>query len=102
MLDKKSSNTRSAMVIGKGSTKGSTSEGKPSTKSSCCGEYYNKKEMDCLRALLDSTSKPLGSCALTMKVSKKQVIIVANGDHVSIFGSGNDLTMGRMIEVAKA
>ncbi|RDX76518.1 hypothetical protein CR513_43482, partial [Mucuna pruriens] len=32
------SNTRSAMAIGKGSTKGSTFEGKPSTKSSC-GEY---------------------------------------------------------------
>ncbi|RDY02013.1 hypothetical protein CR513_14584, partial [Mucuna pruriens] len=34
MLDKGSSNTGFAMVTGKGSTKGSTFEGKPSTKSS--------------------------------------------------------------------
>ncbi|RDX91707.1 hypothetical protein CR513_26268, partial [Mucuna pruriens] len=39
MLDKGSSNTRYAMVIGKGSTKGSTSEEKPFTKSGC-GKYY--------------------------------------------------------------
>ncbi|RDX83301.1 hypothetical protein CR513_35793, partial [Mucuna pruriens] len=99
-------NTRSAMVIGKCFTKGSTSEGKPFTKSSR-GEYYkyykrprhikdtcyklygkekenvvehpstlqhdqniqafSKEEMDCLRGLLNSTSKPFGSCTLTMK-----------------------------------
>ncbi|RDX92224.1 hypothetical protein CR513_25676, partial [Mucuna pruriens] len=38
MLDKRCSNTGSAMVIGKGYTKRSTSEGKPFTKSSH-GEY---------------------------------------------------------------
>ncbi|RDX82933.1 hypothetical protein CR513_36210, partial [Mucuna pruriens] len=76
-----------------------------------------KEEMDLLRALLNSTSKPLGSCGLTMKVpqsiwildygaidhitpfpsyftsylkvSKKQLITVANRDHVPIVGSGN-------------
>ncbi|RDX81345.1 hypothetical protein CR513_37992, partial [Mucuna pruriens] len=79
------------------------------------------EEMDRLRALLNSTSKPLGSCDLTingkssfnisssildsgatdhmttflsyftsyLKVSKKQLITVANGDHVPIAGSGN-------------
>ncbi|RDX89667.1 hypothetical protein CR513_28577, partial [Mucuna pruriens] len=47
-----------------------------------------------------------------LKVSKKQLIIVANGDHVPIAGSGNvqlhsslslhnELTMRRKIEVAK-
>ncbi|RDX58665.1 hypothetical protein CR513_61997, partial [Mucuna pruriens] len=83
--------------------------------------------MDCLRALLNLTSKSLGSCGLSMKgkssfnifgsvpqsiwildsrvtdhmtpfpsyftsylkVSKEQLITVANGDHVPIIGSGN-------------
>ncbi|RDY11131.1 Copia protein, partial [Mucuna pruriens] len=83
--------------------------------------------MDCLRAVLNLTSKSLGSCGLTMKgkssfnisgsvpqgiwildsgatnrmvpfpsyftsylkVSKKQPITIANGDHVPIVGSGN-------------
>ncbi|RDY13595.1 hypothetical protein CR513_01460, partial [Mucuna pruriens] len=45
--------------------------------------------MDNLRALLNSTSKLLGSCGLTMNVSKKQLITIANGDHVSIAGSTN-------------
>ncbi|RDX60347.1 hypothetical protein CR513_61511, partial [Mucuna pruriens] len=30
-------------------------------------QVFSKEEMDCLRALLNSTSKPLGSCSLTMK-----------------------------------
>ncbi|RDX81895.1 hypothetical protein CR513_37378, partial [Mucuna pruriens] len=170
MLDKGNSNTRSAMVRGKGATKRSTSKEKPFTKSSH-GEYctyckrsghtkdtyykrygkekvlermgenkgstqmwvnqttsnkengvehpstlqldqdiqaFSKEEMDRLRALLNSTSKPLGSCGLTMndhmtpfpshftsylKVPKKQLITIANGDH--------ELTTGRMIGVAK-
>ncbi|RDY04922.1 hypothetical protein CR513_11294, partial [Mucuna pruriens] len=212
MLDKGNSNTGSAMVTRKGSTKRSTFEGKPFTKSSH-GEYctyckrsghtkdtcykrygkekvperiggnkgstqmwvnqtisnkenvvghpstsqldwdiqaFSKEEMDHLRAFLNSTSKPLGSCGLTMngkssfnvsgsvsqniwildfgatdhmtpfpsyftsylKVSKKQLITIANGDHVPIAGSGNvqlhsslflhnELTTGRMIGVAK-
>ncbi|RDX62076.1 hypothetical protein CR513_59633, partial [Mucuna pruriens] len=83
--------------------------------------------MDRFRALLNSTSKPLGSCGLTMngkssfnisrsvpqsiwildsgetyhmtlfpshftsylKVPKRKLITVANGDHVPIAGSGN-------------
>ncbi|RDX58248.1 hypothetical protein CR513_62446, partial [Mucuna pruriens] len=73
--------------------------------------------MDRLRALLNSTSKHLGSCGLTMKVpqsiwildseatdhmtpfpsyftsylkvSKKKLITVDNGDYVPIAGSGN-------------
>ncbi|RDX65444.1 hypothetical protein CR513_55899, partial [Mucuna pruriens] len=90
-------------------------------------QAFSKEEMDHLRALLNSTSKPLGSCGLTMngkssfnisgsvpqsiwildsgatdhmtpfpshftsylKVSKRQLIIVANGDHVPIVGSSN-------------
>ncbi|RDX85725.1 Copia protein, partial [Mucuna pruriens] len=113
-------------------------------------QAFSKKEMDHLRALLNSTSKPLGSCGLTMngkssfnisgsipqsiwildsratnhmtpfpsyftsylKVSKKKLIIVANGDQVPIARSGNvqlhsslslhnELTMGKMIGVAK-
>ncbi|RDY03253.1 hypothetical protein CR513_13187, partial [Mucuna pruriens] len=90
-------------------------------------QAFSKEEMDHLRALLNSTSKPLSSCGLTMKgkssfniscsvsqsmwilnfgvidhmtpfssyftsylkVSKKQFIIVANGDRVPIVGSGN-------------
>ncbi|RDY07677.1 hypothetical protein CR513_08175, partial [Mucuna pruriens] len=86
-------------------------------------QSFSKEEMDRLRALLNSTSKPLGSCGLTMnskssfnisslhmildygatnhmtsfpsyftshlKESKKQLIAVANGDHVFIVGSGN-------------
>ncbi|RDX79495.1 hypothetical protein CR513_40070, partial [Mucuna pruriens] len=80
-------------------------------------QAFSKEEMDHLRALLNSTSKPLGSCDLTMnvpqsiwildygetdhmipflsyftsylKVSKKQLITVANGDHVPIAGSSN-------------
>ncbi|RDX81891.1 hypothetical protein CR513_37383, partial [Mucuna pruriens] len=145
MLDKGNSNTGSAMVIEKSPTKRSTSEGKPFTKNSH-GEYCTyckqsghtkdtyykrygkeKEEMDRLRALLNSTNKPLSSCGLTMngkssfnisssvpqsiwildsratnhmtpfssyftsylKVSKKKLIIVVNGDHVSITGFGN-------------
>ncbi|RDX84621.1 hypothetical protein CR513_34307, partial [Mucuna pruriens] len=67
-------------------------------------QAFSKEEMDHLQALLNSTSKPLGLCALTMKnhitsfpsyftsylkVSKKKLIIVANGDHVPIIVSGN-------------
>ncbi|RDX81867.1 Copia protein, partial [Mucuna pruriens] len=40
--------------------------------------------MDRLRAFINSTSKSLGSCGFTMKVSKEQLITVANGDHVPI------------------
>ncbi|RDX96531.1 hypothetical protein CR513_20798, partial [Mucuna pruriens] len=113
-------------------------------------QAFSKEEMDRLRALLNSTSKPLGSCDLTMngkssfnisglvphsiwildfgvtdhmtlfpshftsylKVPKRQLITVANGDHVPIAGSGNvqlhsslslhnELRTGRMIGVAK-
>ncbi|RDX95731.1 hypothetical protein CR513_21700, partial [Mucuna pruriens] len=88
-----------------------------------------KEEINCLRALLNSTSKPLGSCALTMKdrmttfpsyftsyfkLSKKQLITIANEDHVPIkcptpiLSLHNvlhvpklELTMGRTIGVAK-
>ncbi|RDX62046.1 hypothetical protein CR513_59656, partial [Mucuna pruriens] len=90
-------------------------------------QAFSKEEMDHLRALLNSTSKPLGSCGLTMngkssfnisslvpqsiwildseatehmttflshftsylKVPKRQLITIANGDHVPIAGSGN-------------
>ncbi|RDX85688.1 hypothetical protein CR513_33085, partial [Mucuna pruriens] len=90
-------------------------------------QAFSKEEMDHLRALLNSTSKPLGSCGLTMKgksffnifgsvpqsiwifdsgaidhmtlfpsyftsylkVSKKQLITVANGDHILIVVSSN-------------
>ncbi|RDX84008.1 hypothetical protein CR513_35006, partial [Mucuna pruriens] len=52
-------------------------------------QAFSKEEMDRLRALLNSTSKSLVSCGLTMKVSKEQPIIVANGDHVPIVGYGN-------------
>ncbi|RDX93619.1 hypothetical protein CR513_24094, partial [Mucuna pruriens] len=54
---------------------------------------FSKEEMDRLRGLLNSTSKPLGSCGLTMNVFKKQLMTVANGDHIPIAGSGNELTM---------
>ncbi|RDY05098.1 hypothetical protein CR513_11093, partial [Mucuna pruriens] len=106
-------------------------------------QAFSKEEMDCLRALLNSSSKPLGSCGLTMnvpqsiwildygatnhmtlfpshftsylKVSKRKLITIANGDHVPIVGSGNiqlhsslslynilhELTTGRTIGVAK-
>ncbi|RDY10214.1 hypothetical protein CR513_05299, partial [Mucuna pruriens] len=50
---------------------------------------YGKEEMNRLRALLNSSGKPLGSCGLTMKVSKKKLITIANGDHVPIVGFGN-------------
>ncbi|RDX72056.1 hypothetical protein CR513_48512, partial [Mucuna pruriens] len=52
-------------------------------------QVFSKEEMNRLRALLNSTSKPLGSCGLTMKVSKKQLITVVNGDRVPIVGSSN-------------
>ncbi|RDX63300.1 hypothetical protein CR513_58286, partial [Mucuna pruriens] len=90
-------------------------------------QAFSKEEIDRLLALLNSTSKPLGSCGLTMngkssfnisnsvpqsiwildsratdhmtsfpshftsylKVPKRQLITVANGDHVPIAGSGN-------------
>ncbi|RDX98200.1 hypothetical protein CR513_18909, partial [Mucuna pruriens] len=90
-------------------------------------QAFSMEEMDRLQALLNSISKPLGSCGLTMngkssfnisgsvpqsiwildsraidhmtpfpsyftsylKVSKKQLITVANGDHVPIAGFGN-------------
>ncbi|RDX67700.1 hypothetical protein CR513_53383, partial [Mucuna pruriens] len=90
-------------------------------------QAFSKEEMDRLRALLNSTSKHLGSCGLTMngkssfnisssvpqsiwildsratdhmttfpshfasylKVPKRQLINVTNGDHVPIVGSGN-------------
>ncbi|RDY05031.1 hypothetical protein CR513_11173, partial [Mucuna pruriens] len=52
-------------------------------------QAFSKEEMDRLRALLNSTSKSLGLCCLTMKVSKEQLITIANGDHVPIVGFGN-------------
>ncbi|RDX81124.1 hypothetical protein CR513_38237, partial [Mucuna pruriens] len=90
-------------------------------------QAFSKEEMDWLRALLNSTSKPLGSCGLTMngkssfnisgsvpqsiwildsgatdhmtpfpshftsylKVPKRQLITIANGDHVPIVGFDN-------------
>ncbi|RDY11660.1 hypothetical protein CR513_03650, partial [Mucuna pruriens] len=90
-------------------------------------QAFSKEEMDRFRALLNSTSKPLGSCGLTMngkssfnisglvpqsiwildsgatdhmtpfpshftsylKVPKRKLITVVNGDHVPITGSGN-------------
>ncbi|RDY09213.1 hypothetical protein CR513_06454, partial [Mucuna pruriens] len=52
-------------------------------------QAFSKEEMDLLRVLLNSTHKSLGSCGLTMKVSKDQLITVANGDHVSIVGFDN-------------
>ncbi|RDX99634.1 hypothetical protein CR513_17294, partial [Mucuna pruriens] len=52
-------------------------------------QAFSKEKMVRLRALLNSTSKPLGSCDLTIKVSKKQPITIANGDHVPIIGFGN-------------
>ncbi|RDX82782.1 putative mitochondrial protein, partial [Mucuna pruriens] len=113
-------------------------------------QAFNKGEMDRLQALLNSTSKPLGSCGLTMnckssfnisgsvpqnilildsrvtdhmtwfpscftshfKVPKRQLITVANGDHVPIAGSGNvllhpslslhnELTTRRTVGIAK-
>ncbi|RDY07704.1 hypothetical protein CR513_08150, partial [Mucuna pruriens] len=74
-------------------------------------ERRNKEEIDRFRAFINSTSKSLGLCGLTMKgkssfnifgsYPKKQLIIVANGDHVPIVGSGNELTTGRTIGVAK-
>ncbi|RDX71963.1 hypothetical protein CR513_48619, partial [Mucuna pruriens] len=75
-------------------------------------QAFSKEEMDRLRALLNSTSKPLGSCGLTMNVPKRQIITVANGDYVPIAGSGNvqlhsslslhnELTTGRTIGIAK-
>ncbi|RDX64412.1 hypothetical protein CR513_57038, partial [Mucuna pruriens] len=48
-----------------------------------------KEEMVRFRALLNSTSKPLGSYGLTMKVSKKKLITISNGDHVPIVRSSN-------------
>ncbi|RDX75088.1 hypothetical protein CR513_45075, partial [Mucuna pruriens] len=56
-------------------------------------QAFSKEEMNHLRALLNSTSKSLGSCGLTMKVSKEKLITVSNGDH--------ELTTRRMIGVAK-
>ncbi|RDX91841.1 putative mitochondrial protein, partial [Mucuna pruriens] len=113
-------------------------------------QAFSKEEMDRLRALLNSTNKPLGSCGLTMngkssfnisgsvpqniwildsratdhmtlfpsdftsylKVPKRQLITIANGDHVPIARSinvqlhsclslHNELTTRRMIGVAK-
>ncbi|RDY11602.1 hypothetical protein CR513_03701, partial [Mucuna pruriens] len=113
-------------------------------------QAFSKEEMDRLRALLNSTSKPFGSCGLTMngksffnisgsvpqsiwildsratdhmtpfpshftsylKVPKRQLITIANGDHVPIARSNNvqlhsslslhnELTTGRTIGVAK-
>ncbi|RDX66359.1 hypothetical protein CR513_54873, partial [Mucuna pruriens] len=54
-------------------------------------QAFSKEEMDHLQALLHLTSKPLGSCGLTMNVSKRKLITVANGDHVPIVGSDNVL-----------
>ncbi|RDX95270.1 hypothetical protein CR513_22234, partial [Mucuna pruriens] len=102
-------------------------------------QAFRKEEMDRLRAFLNSTSKSLGSCGLIMngkssfnisgsgnisyalfpshftlylKVPKRQLITVVNGDHVPIVGSSNiqlysslslhnELTTGRTIGVAK-
>ncbi|RDY05767.1 hypothetical protein CR513_10351, partial [Mucuna pruriens] len=113
-------------------------------------QAFSKEEMDRLRALINSTSKPLSSYGLTMNgkssfnisgsvpqiiwildsratnhmtpfpsyftsyhnISKKQLITIANGDHVPIAESSNiqlhsslslhnGLTMGRTIGVAK-
>ncbi|RDX93352.1 hypothetical protein CR513_24403, partial [Mucuna pruriens] len=107
-------------------------------------QAFSKEEMDRLRALLNSTSKPLGSCDLTMngkssfniygsvpqsiwildfgaidhitpfpshftsylKVPKRQLITVANGDHVLIVGSSNvqlhsSLSLHNVLHVSK-
>ncbi|RDX99827.1 hypothetical protein CR513_17069, partial [Mucuna pruriens] len=107
-------------------------------------QSFSKEEINHLRALLNSTSKPLGSCGLTMKgksyfnisssvplsiwildsrvtdhmtpfppyftsylkVSKNQLIIVANGDHIPIVGSGivqlqSSLSLHNVLHVPK-
>ncbi|RDX97450.1 hypothetical protein CR513_19777, partial [Mucuna pruriens] len=38
-------------------------------------QAFSKEEMNCLRALLNSTSKPLDSCALTMKERKNRHLL---------------------------
>ncbi|RDX73418.1 hypothetical protein CR513_46980, partial [Mucuna pruriens] len=75
-------------------------------------QAFSKEEIDRLRAILNSTSKSHDSYALTMKVSKKQLITIANGDRVLVVGFGNvqlhsslslhnELTTGRTIGVVK-
>ncbi|RDX74872.1 hypothetical protein CR513_45305, partial [Mucuna pruriens] len=107
MLDKGNSNTGSAIVIGKGPTKGSTSKEKPFTKSSLPQSIW----------ILDFGATdhmtPFPSHFTSyLKVPKRQLITVANGDHVPIAGSGNvqlhsslslhnELTTGRTFGVAK-
>ncbi|RDX78519.1 hypothetical protein CR513_41191, partial [Mucuna pruriens] len=79
-------------------------------------QVFSKEEMDSLRALLNSTSKPLGLCALTMKdkssfnisgsvpqsiwildsrttdhIIQKAIHYIVNKDHVPIVGSGNNV-----------
>ncbi|RDX62013.1 hypothetical protein CR513_59699, partial [Mucuna pruriens] len=49
----------------------------------------NEEEMNHLRALLNLTSNPLGSCALTMKAFKRQLITTVNRYHVPIVGFDN-------------
>ncbi|RDX74067.1 hypothetical protein CR513_46225, partial [Mucuna pruriens] len=101
MLDKGNSNTRSAMVNQTTSDKENVVEHPSTLPLDQDIQTFSKEEMDRLQVLLNSTSKPLGSFDLTMKVSKKQLINVANGDHVPIVGSSNELTMGRTIGVVK-
>ncbi|RDX78012.1 hypothetical protein CR513_41773, partial [Mucuna pruriens] len=138
MLDKGTSNIGSAIVIGKGFTKRSTSDKEnlvehPSTLQLDQDiQAFSKEEMDRLRALLNSTRIrqsiwifdfgaidhiTLFPSYFTsyLKVSKEQLITIANGDHVPIVGAYNiqfqsslslhnalhELTMGRMIEVAR-
>ncbi|RDX88508.1 hypothetical protein CR513_29887, partial [Mucuna pruriens] len=65
-------------------------------------QAFSKEEIDHLRALLNSTSKSLGSCGLTMKVSKVHLITIANGDHVPIVGSDNSsLSLHNVLHVSK-
>ncbi|RDX78270.1 hypothetical protein CR513_41475, partial [Mucuna pruriens] len=162
MLDKGNSNIGSAMVIGKGLTKRSTSEGKPfikrHTKDTCYKRYGKEKVLEQIdvnkgstqiwmnqttsdkenvvehpstlqldqdiQAFIPQSIWILDSGAIDhmtlfpsyftsyLKVSKRQLITVANRDYVPIAGSGNvqlhsplslhnELTTRRMIGVAK-
>ncbi|RDX76965.1 hypothetical protein CR513_42985, partial [Mucuna pruriens] len=104
MLDKGNFNIGSVTVIEKGPIKRSTSKGKPFIKSSC-GEYctyckrlghtkdtyyklYGKEKILDSRTTNHMTSFPSYFTSY-LKVSKKQLITIANGDHVPIAESGN-------------